>query len=105
MATKKTTPAAATEVEASVAEAPAEAEAPKTDLVEVTAKKAFLDPTGWVQPGQRVDVTPSRKADLARNGLIEGSEAEKGADPAEAKDTTRKLNVTGAADDEQKDDA
>lgn len=55
-------------------EAPAAEPKPKT--VEVTAAKAFLGPKGWVQVGDKIDVTETRKRELARNGLIEGSAPE-----------------------------
>lgn len=69
--------------------------------VTVEAAKAFLGPTGWVQPGAKIKVTPGRRDDLARNGLIKGSAAGGGAldsQPLGSGSTrTRKLTVGAGA--------
>lgn len=98
--TNKAKPAAAgKEKPAAKAPAPdAETSGTQTEkLVEVVAAKAFLDPTGWVQPGQKVSVTPGRKRDLARNGLIEGADASSTAPPlGSGPDRKQKLHVTAS---------
>lgn len=95
---------------AKAAPAPAEATSTvqteaKPKLVEVVAAKAFLGPNGWVQKGQKAQVTPDRKKDLARNGLIEGAAAD-GAGGSAAQtsapldapgQTSRRLNVGAQA--------
>lgn len=78
---------------------------PKVKTIEVVAAKAFLGPTGWVQPGDTMDVTETRKRELARNGLIGGSAPEvQGADEGqtatplgETQQRSRKLTVGGSA--------
>lgn len=74
----------------------------KSKLVSVVAAKAFLGPDGWVQIGQKADVTPERKRDLARNGLIEGANRDADDDggqtstPVDApRQTRRRLHVGG----------
>lgn len=74
---------------------------PKPKLVEVIAKKAFLGPNGWVQIGEKPKVTPDRKRELARNGLIEGPASDREAGQTStplgaARDSSRRLTVGSA---------
>ncbi len=83
---------------------------PKVKTVQVVAAKAFLGPHGWVQPGDKIDVTETRKRDLARNGLIEGSAPETDNGDAgqtstplgQARQQSRKLTVGPGADVQKK---
>lgn len=68
--------------------------------VTVTARKAFSGPEGWVQRGQKIKVSPQRKADLARNGLLDGSAAQKGDDVAKPRARSRRLAVTSGIGDQ-----
>lgn len=82
---------AKTEKQAADTPAAEEQTATKPKLVEVVAAKAFLGANGWVQKGEKAEVTPDRKKDLARNGLIEGATAE--APEGSRAQTSRRLNV------------
>jgi len=107
MATKKAAASAAPKPEPAPEETDAAPTAPVENLIAVVAAKAFLGPTGWVQPGETTHVTAARKQDLARNGLLQGETAsnDDAVPLGETRDTTRNLTVTGAAADQTKDQA
>lgn len=97
-APKTDAPAPGNEVETGAA-----VEAAPTELVTVVAAKAFMSAGKWTQPGDEIEVTPDRAKDLARNGLIEGSQAEGGTPLGEPFDRTQTLTVsTGTAGDPTK---
>lgn len=104
--TKKPAAAAAPKPEPAPEETDAAPAAPAEDLITVVAAKAFLGPTGWVQPGETTHVTATRKQELARNGLLQGEDATNDAVPlGETRDTIRNLTVSSAAGDQTKDQA